>query len=62
MLRTVSIDPALRILLLRASASAAISTDPARQIISLAYGNAHLENVRVTRPMVESAYRLLERS
>jgi hypothetical protein len=55
--RAAKIDARLAKLLRQASARAMSESARERQLVSLAYGNAKLENDRVTKPLVEDALR-----
>lgn len=62
MMRRTPVLPAdLRALVERASARQMTVRDRERQIVSLAYGNARLEDDRVTRVLVEQAVAKLRR-
>ncbi len=61
MRRPASVDPRLAALLREASRTEMTAEARERQIVSFAYGNAKLENDRVTRPLVADALKLTER-
>jgi hypothetical protein len=61
MRRPAVIDSALAALLREASRNVMTSEEKERQLVSLAYGNAKLENDQVSKPVVADAVRQTRR-